>query len=94
MNVLICWRIEDLPKPPNKRSIRGHYCANCNKELWVMAKNARLELSFLCHPCGQDFVKENAQKEPVVLLPAIAAHILGGDLQKLEAIVKKAVYSS
>lgn len=91
MNVLICWSVKDLPIP-HKESIRGH-CAECGEELWMMAKNAKLELSFLCHACGQDFVEEKSQKEPVVLLPAIAAHTIGeGDLQKLEEQVKKAIY--
>jgi len=58
-----------------------------------MAKNTKLDLSFLCHGCGQNFVEEKSLKEPVVLLPAVAAHVLSdGDLQKLEEQVKKAVY--
>lgn len=89
MNVLICWRVEDL-STPHKESIRGRYCSKCNKELWVMKSNTKLEVLFLCHDCGQDFVEENSQKkEPVVLLPASAAHVFKGNLKNLEMAVKK-----
>ena len=37
MNILVCQRVANLPSPKKGR-VRGHYCENCQEEIWVIVK--------------------------------------------------------
>jgi hypothetical protein len=92
--ILVCWRVKDLPVPAKKDSVRGHYCAKCGEELWIMPKNLKLDMPFCCLPCSELLLIEDIAKtgEPSILFPASAAHELTKEqLAKLESEAKKLI---
>ena len=68
--VMVCWKVADLPNP-KAGATRGHYCADCNAELWAMPKNAALGMRMLCQSCC---IIGAIGRDDVVMLPASEAH--------------------